>query len=244
MPPLRSPVMIVTKHIHRLLIDRFFTHYMKTRLAGFLIGLLLLIAVWLGIRSTFLHKPVETPISMGSSSSNSNQSSKKATLPRHSVGSSQRVRAPKKVAPEQADAEISRLLADDKVPVLEAAQGLIAIAADAMVLPAVRAEALQHGLNLTRDEDFIDLVVVNLDGNLFETPEMQRIALDDAYNRGNVAKISSVYSILKNAKGELRDEARELLAFSTQSDAEEIGDDMAKWEAIVKAQLLKESTDE
>ena len=216
---------------------------MKTRLAGFLIGLLLLIAIWLGIRSTFFAK--ENPSTTDKVTTvNQQPAPKNASQTSHSSGERQRVRAPKKVAPEQADAEISRLLADDQVPVLEAAQGLIAIAADALVTPAVRADALQHGLNLTRDEDYSDLVLGNLDGNLFETPEMQRIALDDAYNRGNAAKISAVYSILKNAKGEMRDEARELLAFSTESDADEIGDDMAKWEAIVKAQLAKEPTEE
>ena len=216
---------------------------MKTRLAGFLIGLLIIIAIWLGIRSTFSEKN-NSPTGEVPSPINQQQVPRNSTTTSHSSGGNQRIRAPKKVAPEQADAEISRLLSDDQVPVLEAAQGLIAIAADALVSPAVRAEALQHGLNLTRDEDYSDLVLGNLDGNLFETPEMQRIALDDAYNRGNAAKISAVYSIMKNAKGELLDEARELLAFSTQSDAEEIGDDLVKWEAIVKAHLLKESAEE
>ncbi len=216
---------------------------MKTRLAGFLIGLLLLIAVWLGIRSTISEKPGQSTATENRNAKKQ-QVSKNTSQTRHFSVENQRVRPPKKVAPELADAEISRLLADDKVPVLEAAQGLIAIAADALVTATVRADALQHGLNLTSDEDYADLVLGNLDGNLFETPEMLRIALDDAFNRGNTAKISAAFAILKISQGELRDEARELLAFSTQSDAEEIGDDMVKWEAIVKSQLNKEATEQ
>jgi hypothetical protein len=220
---------------------------MKTKTAGLFIGILIIVAILLGFRlvrdlDSGQGKPEQgtEPVREAHKPVPSSQDRPKA---RTSSRSADRIPSPTAVDPELADAEISRLLSDDKVPVLQAAKGLLAIAADSRVATKVRADALQHGLNLTNDEDYAELVMPELEANHFESPEMHRIALDDAYNRDDIAKLPSTLALMKHTTGEMQKEAIELIAFITSED-EAIGLNYDKWSSIVTEHLLKNAEEE
>lgn len=220
---------------------------MKTKPAGLLIGILIIGAILLGVR--LVRNSGSEPsnpdqgneqVSDAHKPATSSQNRPKGSTSSRTADSSSR---PAAVEPELADAEISRLLSDDKVPVLQAAKGLLAIAADSRVAVKVRADALQHGLNLTSDEDYAELALPELEANHFESPEMQRIALDDAYNRDDIAKLPSTLALMKHTTGEMQKEAIELIAFITSED-EAIGTNYDKWSSIITEHLLKNAEEE
>lgn len=220
---------------------------MKTKTAGLLIGILIIGAILLGVRLV-RDSEVDRVSSDGSKpevSAQGRPTTSSQDRPKGSTSSrnADHTARPAPVEPAKADEEISRLLADDQVPVLQAAKGLLAIAADSRVDGKVRADALQHGLNLTSDEDFAELVLPELEANHFESPEMQRIALDDAYNRDDQAKLPSTLALMKNTTGDMQKEAIELLAFITSED-EAIGANYDKWSTIVTEHLLKSTEEE
>lgn len=216
---------------------------MKTRLAGLLIGFLLLGAIWWGVqpdRFSGQEKPDPTTATVpagnnpGATSSADNRGKTSARNPRQGTST---------VDPEKAEQEISRLLEDNSISVLDASKGLMAIAANPKVDKAVRTDALQHGLNLVSDEDYADLVLPELEANLFESPEMQRLLLDDAYNREDTAKLPSALAVMKHAKGDMKKDAQELLAFMLNVEGENWGDDYDRWHTAVirrMAEIAKE----
>ena len=233
--------------MHRLLILAFLAPYMKTKTSGLFIGILIMGAILLGFQIVR---------NSGSSPSKPEQgneqlravikpaaSSQDRTKGRTSSRNDQSRPRPATVDPELADAEISRLLSDEKVPVLQAAKGLLAIAADSRVDAKIRADALQHGLTLISDEDYAELALPELEANYFDSPEMQRIALDDGYNRDDLAKLPSTLALMKHTSGEIQQEAIELLAFITNED-ESIGANYDKWSSIVTEHLLQNTDEE
>lgn len=149
----------------------------------------------------------------------------------------------KVIDPDRAEEEISRLLADDTVSKMHAARELLSIAADARVHANVRLNALSHGLTLTSDEDFADVVLADVEQNKFESPEMHRLLLDDAYDREDSAKLTAALALVKNAQGDLRSEAIQLLAFVTRHDDEE-SQTYETWRAIVTEYLRKGESDQ
>ncbi len=141
------------------------------------------------------------------------------------------------VAADQAEQEISRLLADDKIPMRQASEKLLMIAADPSMAKEMRAEALGHALNLVSDEEFPEMVLPYLEENFFEDPEMQRVALDNAYNREDTAKLPAALELMRHSQGELRLEARDLLEFILDQDGEAIGDDLEAWSRAITEHL-------
>lgn len=138
------------------------------------------------------------------------------------------------LSPDKAREEVTRLIADDHVPMRDAAKGLLAIAGDSRISTEVRLEALQHGLTLVEDDAYAEMVLPSIQANRFELPEMHRALLDSAYNSEPVAKIPAVFALYQITEGEIKNEARELLGFITESDPLEIGDDMQLWEKAVQ----------
>lgn len=220
---------------------------MKTKTTGLLIGILIIGAILLGVRlvrdSGKEPVPADTDHPQLTAGSKPTTSSKDRPKSNTSSRNADNTARPAPVDPGAADAEISRLLSDDKVPVLQAAKGLLAIAADSRVDAKVRTDALQHGLNLTSDEDYAELALPELEANHFESPEMQRVVLDDAYNRDDKAKLPSTLALMKHTTGDMQKEAIELIAFITSED-ESIGANYDKWSSIITEHLLKSEEEE
>jgi hypothetical protein len=148
-----------------------------------------------------------------------------------------RARDASALSPDKAREEVTRLIADDQVPMRDAAKGLLAIAGDPRISTEVRLEALQHGLTLVEDDAYAELVLPSIQAQRLELPEMHRVLLDSAYNSEPVAKIPAVFALYQITEGDIKNEARELLGFITESDAVEIGDDLQRWEKAVQKQL-------
>jgi hypothetical protein len=220
---------------------------MKTKTTGLLIGILIIGAILLGVR--LVRDSANDPASPDAGKPQASDVVKPTTSsqdrPKGSTSSrnTDNTARPAPVEPGLADAEISRLLSDDNVPVLQAAKGLLAIAADSRVDAKVRADALQHGLNLTSDEDYAELALPDLEANHFESQEMQRVVLDDAYNRDDTAKLPSALALMKHTTGDMQNEAIELIAFITSED-ESIGANYDKWSSIITEHLLKNAEEE
>lgn len=205
---------------------------MKTRLAGLLIGLLLVGGIWWGAQPARFSGGNETPVV----ASGPKTATARSGLPQRDRGVSSARNGHQrgsKIDPLIADQEISRLLADDEISVMDAAKGLLAMATDSRIAAELRADALQHGLNLVTDEDYADLVLADLESNYFETSGMQRLLLDDTYNRTDSAQLPAALALLKNSQGEIRSEAKELLMFLLGPDADSYGDDYQKWHSAV-----------
>jgi hypothetical protein len=139
------------------------------------------------------------------------------------------------------DNEISKLLEDAKISEPEAAKKLIDIVKNDRVTIEQREEALQHALNLLPDSDFQSLIVENTKKNFFENPDLQRVLLDDAYNREDKEKISILLALQENGDNEIVVEARELLAFLLGVNAVETGEDIRKWTLMADEYLKKQS---
>lgn len=160
-----------------------------------------------------------------------------STSGRDTVGSlSARDRASEKYI-DNPEAEIHRLLADDSISTTDASLGLLEVAANNRVGNTHRCEALQHALNLVPDENYAAMILKDPDGTYWDTPEMQSLLLLDAHNRQDIAKIPAALAVLKHADGEVRTEAKELLAFLLDLDETTMGDDYAQWHAAVTQRM-------
>lgn len=207
---------------------------MKTRLAGLLIGFLLVGVIWWGVQpDRFSGNSTPSGTGQGAVPAVKKPATSSQDSERGKTSSRDSRRPSSAVDPAKADEEISRLLGDDAISVLDASKGLLAIAADSRVEKAARADALQHGLNLVSDEDYADLVLPELEDNLFESPEMQRLLLDDAYNREDLAKLPAALAVMKHGQGEIKTDARELLAFLLNAESEDWGDNYDLWHKAV-----------
>ena len=138
---------------------------------------------------------------------------------------------------DQAEKEISRLLEDDTISNRQASEKLLAIAADPLMAKEMRADALGHGLNLVIDEEFAELVLPYLEENFFEDAEMKRVALDNAYNREDMAKLPAALALFRHGEGELRREARDLMEFILDQDGDAFGDDLEAWKRAITEHL-------
>lgn len=196
------------------------------------------VALYLGIKSK---PPTENPQQTTALTDDSQKENRPSTKGTSSQGKPRQTLKNRSsgIAPEHAEAEISRLLQDEKIPIRQASQKLLAMAADPKIRKEMREESLTHALNLVSDEDYEELVMPYLRDNLFEEPTMQRVALDEAYNRDDFAKLPAALAIFSHSQDEVRLDAQELMAFMLNRDAEELGENLDAWQQAIDEHIEK-----
>lgn len=128
--------------------------------------------------------------------------------------------------------KIDLLLADDNISIEQASQKLLAITLDQQAPLTTRNDALEHALNLIKDEQFKAIYdIMGTGKHELPAPLVQTI-LDDTLNRANPIQLKTALLVLQGTHSEIREEAIELLEFHTD---EEYGDDLMRWNnAVIK----------
>lgn len=119
------------------------------------------------------------------------------------------------------DAEMDRLLSDDRVSQRDATIGLVDIACNRKVASEKRVDALQHALNLTPDREHKELIRAWLENGSFESEQLQRVLLDDAFNRDEVVKLPTAYALMDSTHPDIAKDATELMGFVLEVTEEE-----------------------
>lgn len=128
-----------------------------------------------------------------------------------------RVRERDPIDPAETNAQVSRILADDKISIADAAVMLHALAADASLPVAHRLEALQHGLNL-------DMAPFARFAELPDLPAELATEFLNAvinYNESPELQIQAYLSLLKHPDSEVSTSATDMLAFLVEDDQRE-----------------------
>lgn len=133
--------------------------------------------------------------------------------------------------PTQYGRLFARYLGDDSITIEQAADGLLAMAADPEAPLHVRSEALEHALNLTKDEDFEKVnAILSTREAVIPEPLLQTV-LNDSYNRKHITQVDTSMRILRGEYSEeITEEAIELLEFHTD---EQHGNDIEAWQQAV-----------
>ncbi len=129
--------------------------------------------------------------------------------------------------PPQYGRLFGRYLGDDSITIEQAADGLLAMAADPEAPLHVRSEALEHALNLTDDKDFekVNTILTSQEAVIPE-PLLQTV-LNDSYNRVHITQVETAIRVLTgDYSEEFKEEALELLEFHTD---EQHGDNIDAW---------------
>ncbi len=93
--------------------------------------------------------------------------------------------------PPQYGRLFARYLGDDSITIEQAADGLLAMAADPEAPPHVRSEALEHALNLTADKDFEKVnTILSSQEAVIPEPLLQTV-LNDSYNRVHITQVET-----------------------------------------------------
>ncbi|MGB2403382.1 MAG: hypothetical protein ACPIA7_08220 [Akkermansiaceae bacterium] len=129
--------------------------------------------------------------------------------------------------PPQYGRLFARYLGDDSITIEQAADGLLAMAADPEAPLHVRSEALEHALNLTADQDFekVNTILSSQEATIPE-PLLQTV-LNDSYNRVHITQVETAIRVLTgDYSEEIKEEALELLEFHTD---EQHGNNIDAW---------------
>ena len=134
-----------------------------------------------------------------------------------------------------------KLLGDDSVSTDEAAEGLLYLAADPKAPAQVRADALEHALNLTNDENFNQVgEILSSQEAIIPEPLLQTV-LDDSYNRKHITQVDTSMRVLRGEYSEeITEEAIELLEFHTD---EQHGSDIEAWQQAVEIYRQQNAND-
>ena len=134
--------------------------------------------------------------------------------------------------PAQYGRLFARYLGDDSITIEQAADGLLAMAADPEAPLHVRSEALEHALNLTDDKDFEKVnTILTSQETVIPEPLLQTV-LNDSYNRVHITQVETAFRILTgDYSDEITEEALELLEFHTD---EQHGDNIEAWQQAVQ----------
>jgi hypothetical protein len=118
---------------------------------------------------------------------------------------------------DETSAQVSRILADDKISTADAAVMLHALAADASLPVAHRLEALEHGLNL-------DMAPFARFAEVPDLPtELAALFLDAVinYNESPEIQIQSYLALINHPDPEVSASATDMLAFIVEDDQRE-----------------------
>lgn len=127
---------------------------------------------------------------------------------------------------------IEKLLGDDSVSIDQAAQGLLAVAANPKAPLEVRSDALEHALDLTNDEYFSQVNELLASQEAAVPEALLQLVLDESYNREHSTQVDTALRIISGEYSEeIREEAIELLEFHTE---EEHGNDVTAWQQAVE----------
>ena len=142
--------------------------------------------------------------------------------------------------PKKYGALFRQYLGDDSISIEDAANGLLAMAADPTAPMNVRTDALEHALNLTSDANFENVNAI-LSSQQSAIPELLvQTVLNDSYNRRHITQVDTAFRILTGEYSEeLVEEALELLEFHTD---ENHGNDIDAWEQAVERYRLENPT--
>jgi len=142
--------------------------------------------------------------------------------------------------PKKYEALFRQYLGDDSISIEDAANGLLAMAADPTAPMNVRTEALEHALNLTNDANFENVNAI-LSSQQSAIPELLvQTVLNDSYNRRHITQVDTAFRILTGEYSEeLVEEALELLEFHTD---ENHGNDIDAWAQAVERYRLENPT--
>lgn len=142
--------------------------------------------------------------------------------------------------PKKYGALFRKYLGDDSISIADAADGLLKMAADPTAPMNVRADALEHALNLTDDTNFENVnTILSSQESAIPEPLVQTV-LNDSYNRRHITQVDTSLRILNGEYSEeLVEEALELLEFHTD---ENHGNDLDAWTQAVERYRIENPT--
>lgn len=137
---------------------------------------------------------------------------------------------------------VEKLLGDDSVSVDEAAQGLLAVAANPKASLEIRTDALEHALDLSNDEYFAQVNQVLASQEAAIPEALLQVVLDESYNREHDTQVETAFRVISGEYSEeIKEEAIELLEFHTE---EEHGNDVTAWQKAVESYRQKQEAND
>ena len=123
----------------------------------------------------------------------------------------------KTVDPANWEARIEELLANQDISTRDASRELLAMAADAKGTEQLRIDALQHGLNLLEDDNYLqDALALAATPDLPE--EINDILFADLHNRDPEISVPVADKIAKTAGHPLAEEAKDFVDFFNEDE--------------------------
>jgi len=197
----------------------------RKQLAQAFLGLVVLVLIWLAWPGAESSDDPSNP-----SKTETRANHKQSSLDSPGMGRDNRQRRPRNPEPPAEDAGIDRILTNQAVDDDEAARMLREIAEDQAVPLSVRKDALGHGVLLNLNE----FATMAADPELPE--EMAEVLFDAVRNAGDdlALQLRALLDFLNHPSTEIREDAKDTLAFLLDDDLSEDDTDTLKKKAAEK----------